>query len=92
MKIAIYTLTRDRLEYTEHCFASLKAQSWGYPYDHFVFDNGSQDGTVDWLRNEYKPFFLARDDYNKGISLASNILLSEIFHGNYDLIIKMDND
>ena len=92
MKIAIYTLTRDRLEYTKHCFATLKAQSWGYPYDHFVFDNGSQDGTVDWLRHEYKPFFLARDDYNKGISLASNILLSEIFHGNYDLIIKMDND
>lgn len=92
MKIAVYTLTRDRLDYTKHCFASLKEKAWGYPFDHFVLDNGSQDGTPEWLREEYKPHFLHRSDTNVGISRASNFLLYKISEGNYDLIIKMDND
>jgi len=93
MRIAVYTLTRDRLEYTKHCFASLKEKAWGYPYDHFVLDNGSTDGTITWLR-ENEPQFkkVLYMPENVGISKGSNTILKEIFAGNYDLIIKMDND
>jgi len=51
MKIAIYTLTRDRLQYTQDCFSSLW-QNAGMPFDHYIVDNGSEDGTVEWLMQE----------------------------------------
>lgn len=97
MKIAIYSITRDRLDYTKECFASLRANA-GQPFDHFVIDNGSQDGTLRWLRNEYKPTAFWYFGENRGISLASNFALRAIlntFYGtgrNYDLICKIDND
>lgn len=92
MKIAIYTLTRDRLSYTQHCFESLYTKA-NYPFDHFVIDNGSEDGTQDWLRENQSLF--KKVIYNKknlGISIASNQALHEIFKFDYDLIIKFDND
>lgn len=92
LKIAIYTLTRDRLEYTKECFTRLKEVA-GMPFDHFVIDNGSVDGTVEWLKYEYMPHCLKINEENVGISKGSNQALSLIFgDGGYDLIIKMDND
>ena len=44
MKFAVLTLTRDRLEYTQHCFETLR-QNAGCDYDHYVLDQGSEDGT-----------------------------------------------
>ena len=92
MKIAIFTLTMDRLEYTRHCFRTLEERS-GVPYDHFVVDNGSEDGTQDWLnKNKYKYKKIILNGENRGIGMASNQALEEIFKENYDLIIKFDND
>lgn len=92
MKVAIYTLTRDRLDYTKHCFKVLKEKAW-YPYDHFIIDNGSTDGTSDWLVENKKDFAnITLLKENIGISKASNMALKQILPGGYDLIIKMDND
>lgn len=90
MKVAIYTITRDRLEYTKHCFHVLKRKA-GYPYDHFIVDNGSTDGTQEWLKDNFQEDRLILLTENKGISLASNLALDKI-GDKYDLIIKMDND
>jgi len=93
MKVAIYTLTRDRLEYTKHSFKTLKEKSW-YDYDHFIIDNGSTDGTQQWLKlheSEFKKVILLPE--NVGISKGSNMALDIIFETDkYDLIVKMDND
>ena len=91
MKVAIYTLTRDRLAYSKRCFRSLW-QNAGYPVDHFVIDNGSADGTDEWLANNRNRFALVcLCPTNIGISRASNLAL-DIIGDNYDLIVKMDND
>ena len=93
MKIAVYTLTRDRLEFTQHCFQTLWANA-GAPFDHFVLDNGSQDGTPQWLKeNENKFRAVECAPVNLGISKGSNMMLDKIFEaGAYELIIKLDND
>ncbi len=93
MRIAVYTLTRDRLEYTKHCFASLQAKA-GVDFDHFVLDNGSQDGTPDWVVRYYHPYWHHMLDNNVGISQGANLVLNAILSHpqNYDLIVKMDND
>lgn len=96
-RIAIYSLTRDRLLYTQACFQSLR-QNAGMPFDHYVWDNGSTDGTQEWLEDQWDgkapPQHYKNNSDNLGISVASNNCLSYIFaqRNDYDLIIKMDND
>lgn len=91
-KIAIYSLTRDRLAYTKHCFQTLKEKAC-YPYDHYVIDNGSTDGTVEWLKENEKDFKkVIYNPENAGISRASNQALDEIFKEQYSLVCKLDND
>ncbi len=96
MKIAVFTLTRDRLEFTKHCFATLQAKA-GVSFTHVVLDNGSQDGTQEWLAKEWaspaKSRYLLTSSTNLGISKASNAALDVITRrGDFDLIVKFDND
>ena len=90
-KVAVFSLTYDRLEYTKECFKTLHDTA-GYKFDHFVVDNGSKDGTQEWLKDNkmFKKIILNED--NKGISIASNQAVKEIRKGNYDVIVKVDND
>lgn len=95
MKVAVLTLTRDRLPFTRHCFAAL-AENAGCDYDHFVWDNGSTDGTVDWLNQQQTAGAITEywwSEQNRGISTALNSLLfSDIDISQYDVVVKIDND
>lgn len=86
MKVAIYTLTMNRLDYTKRMYESMKRA--GHPFKWVVVDNGSTDGTVEWLDGK------ARTKFNKenvGISKGSNQAL-DLIGDDYSLIIKTDND
>ena len=48
MKIAIFSLTKDRLYYTKKTLQSLKEKTH-IPFDHFILDQDSQDKTVEWI-------------------------------------------
>lgn len=92
MRIAVYSLTRDRMAYSQRTFKSLKAKA-GMPYSHFVLDNGSTDGTRNWLRWGHNPHWLKLLPENVGIARGANMCLNAIFaDGDWDLVIKMDND
>ena len=104
-KVAIFSITYDRLEYTKQCFESLYKTA-GYPFTHFIVDNGSTDGTVDYLQHNMSDTKkLILNTKNKGISVASNQAISAIVEGryrkdayasniapHYDIIVKVDND
>ena len=49
---AVLTLCRDRLAYTQHCFETLRDNA-GCDFDHFVLDQGSMDGTDEWLEQQF---------------------------------------
>ena len=49
LRVAIFTLTMDRLEYTKRMYSSMREKA-GYVFDWYVVDNGSKDGTVEWLK------------------------------------------
>ena len=64
-----------------------------------VVDNGSEDGTAEWLRMVYKPtnpdqIHIIPLDRNYGISRGSNVALEAIFKAmpRVDVICKVDND
>lgn len=93
-KVAIFSLTYDRLEYTKKCFESLDKTA-GYPFTHFIIDNGSTDGTKEWLESnrDFSPEqFVIFNEKNKGISAASNQALEYISKEDFDIIVKVDND
>jgi len=89
-KVAIFTITYDRLDYTKRMFKSL-TKSTEYPWDWFVHDNGSKDKTLDFLEGKTKGLSFSSE--NSGLTAASNNLIDKIFNtGNYQIIIKADND
>lgn len=97
-KVAIFSITYNRLDYTKKCFESMHKTA-GYKFKHFIVDNGSTDGTRDWLVLQYRleaaSYKVETDIYlnndNKGISIASNQAL-EMIGNDYDIIVKVDND
>jgi GT2 family glycosyltransferase len=93
--VAVLTLTRDRLEYTQHCFAKLHEFA-GCEFDHFVLDQGSEDGTRDWLTGEFaenRVQSLILEPENVGICPGLNKLVDHVYQlDDYDVIVKLDND
>ena len=91
MNIAVLSLTRDRLAYTQHCFGSLLVNA-GCDFDWFISDNGSTDGTVDWLLENTDATVTAYSE-NAGISPAINAMIEDALEqADYDVIVKIDND
>lgn len=89
MKVAVLTCTRDRLDYTKHCFARLREYA-GCDYDHYVLDNGSDEDTQDWLvAGTFSHLWLSPT--NIGINRGLNHLLDRL-DGDYDVVVKFDND
>lgn len=92
MRVAVLSLTRDRLDYTQHCFQTLHDLA-GCDFDHYVLDQASEDGTQEWLRDVYDPDYLSLYPENIGISRGLNRLLGWAFeNADYDVIVKVDND
>ena len=95
-RVAIYSITYDRLAYTKKSFKSLR-ETAGYPYEHFVVDNGSTDGTQEWIMKKGSDISSivggCMNKENFGISKASNQAINLIKQkGDYDIIVKWDND
>lgn len=95
MRVAVLTLTRDRLPYTQHCFARLREFA-GCDFDHYVLDQGSDDGSVRWLMSEARDerfAWLELESENVGIHCGMNELLTYVLaEGPYDVVVKFDND
>lgn len=90
-RVAIFTLTMNRLDYTKRMLASL-ARTTKLAYDHFIIDNGSTDGTREFLASGTAPVRrVVLNEANLGISEGSNQALDLIGDG-YDYIVKVDND
>ncbi len=84
MKVAAITLTYNRLELTKRMVESFYSKTL-VDY-HLFIDNGSTDGTQEWLK-AYDHILL---DKNYGIAsaFATGVMSIE----GYDYILKLDND
>jgi glycosyltransferase involved in cell wall biosynthesis len=100
-QLIVFTLTMDRLEYTKRMLSSLDRCLSG-SYLHIIVDQGSTDGTVDFLEDIYTlgggeeggRFRVILLSQNIGISAASNLVLDLIDQGypNAKYVWKIDND
>ena len=63
----------------------------GHPFDWFVIDNGSADGTVEWLKTQKVK--VIENPKNVGIARGWNQAIELIKKaGGYSIIVKLDND
>jgi len=90
-KVAIFTLTFNRLEATRRMWRSL-CKSTRYNFDWYVVDNGSDDGTRNWLDMKLGKGKYIANEKNEGITGASNKAIDAVMKGNYQIVIKVDND
>jgi GT2 family glycosyltransferase len=93
--ISVVTLTHNKLEYTKLCLTSLLATDHT-PWELIVVDNGSTDGTQEWLETFAETAGSAGvtlktvlNDSNAGCSTARNAGASR---ASGDKIVFMDND
>lgn len=93
MRIAIFTLTKNRSEYTKRMLKSLQDKTH-IPFDHFVVDQASTDDTLKLLHkfpHQLGKRYVYALDKNIGINRGVNFAI-ERMGDRYDVIIKLDND
>ena len=82
MKVAAVTITYNRLNLTKKTVESFNSKT-AVDY-HLFIDNGSTDGTVEWLEN-YNHILLEK---NYGIAYAFREAVSHL--KDYDFILKLE--
>jgi glycosyltransferase involved in cell wall biosynthesis len=90
-RVAVCTFTMDREAYTRRMLDSIRVTT-SVPFDHYVIDNASTDGTRALL--EARSSQLTQVVYNPtnvGLSVGTNQAL-DMLGERYDYIVKVDND
>ncbi len=88
---SIIILTFNELKYTKECFESIKKYT-PEPHEIIFVDNGSTDGTVEWLRrlaNENKNIKLIENKTNLGFAKGCNQGIN-IASGEFILLLNND--
>ncbi|MGQ9472612.1 MAG: glycosyltransferase family 2 protein [Candidatus Caldatribacteriaceae bacterium] len=85
--VSLIILTLNNLGYTQKCLESIYRYT-PQDYEIIVVDNGSVDGTIEFLRNQPNVKLIQNDD-NLGFALGNNRGLLEA-RGNY--IVFLNND
>jgi len=89
VKTVISFITFNCLKYTKLCLKSLKCS---FPHEILVIDNGSTDGTVEWLKTQNVT--LIENGKNLGVSYCFNTMYDYAWKDNPDnylLVVSNDN-
>jgi N-acetylglucosaminyl-diphospho-decaprenol L-rhamnosyltransferase len=75
--------------FLEDCLESIYRNPPACTFDIVVVDNGSNDGTIDWLRASYPQVCLVVNDKNMGIARGNNQAI-QVGQGRYVLLLNSD--
>jgi len=92
MKVAIFSLCKNRFSYTKRTLESLHNKTH-IPYEHYIIDQASTDGTLNYL-NKHKDIYNLKIyplGINIGINRGVNFAIDKI-GDEADIILKLDND
>lgn len=74
-RVAVLLVSWNGREHLATCLDALSRQrAPGVPWDVWVFDNGSRDGSVDWLRAQQPQVRIVESTHNQGFAAANNRL------------------
>lgn len=89
-KILVIVVTYNGLKWINLCLGSVLNST--VPLDILVVDNGSNDGTIDILKQKYPSVMLVQSTHNLGFGKANNVGLRMATEGNYDYVYLLNQD
>lgn len=90
MKLLVVIVTYNAMKWVERCFESLRNSS--VVPDVFVVDNGSTDGTQQYLKNHYPEVIFQQSKENLGFGKANNIGMQYALDYNYSYVYLLNQD
>lgn len=88
--ILTIVITYNAIKWAERCFGSLESSK--IKTDVYVIDNGSSDGTQDYILKHYPNVILKQSDSNIGFGKANNIGLQYALDNGYDYVYLLNQD
>lgn len=89
MDLSICLVPLNALNYIEPLLASIKRFTTGLTYEVIVVDNGSSDGTVEWLQQHHPEIALTRNRINLGFTRGNNQAMEQA-KGEFILLLNPD--
>ena len=89
MDLSICILSLNALNYLAPLLASIEQYSSGLTYEVIVVDNGSTDGTADWIKEHHPEISLTRNQANLGFTRGNNQAM-EMAKGDFILLLNPD--
>lgn len=89
--VSVLILTWEGLPLVKECVAEVIAQisQWNVPHEVILIDNGSTDGTVAYVRDEWPDVKVVALDKNYGFGVANNKAVQQT---QYDVLLFLNND
>jgi GT2 family glycosyltransferase len=91
VKVLIVVLNWNSREMTEDCLRSLLAME-GDSFDILVVDNGSRDGSVEYLRERFPQIEVIANGRNLGFAAGCNVGIRQGLAEGADYILLVNND
>lgn len=89
-RVLVIIVTFNGLKWADKCFTSLRKSD--FPVDIFVVDNGSSDGTPEYVREHFPEVMLHCTGENYGFGKANNIGLAHALSEGYDYVYLLNQD
>lgn len=89
IRLSIIIVTWDIRDVLRDCLESLFHEDLGINYEVIQVDNGSKDGTVTMIEQDFPQITLIRNDENLGFPKANNQGI-EVARGDYILLLNSD--
>jgi len=89
-KIYVIVVTYNAMKWAEKCFNSLKSSS--VPATCIVIDNGSTDGTQNFIKAHFPEVDFIQSEQNLGFGKANNIGIEKAYKNGADFFYLMNQD
>lgn len=90
IRLLVIVVTYNAMKWADRCLGSLKTSS--VPSDVFVVDNGSTDGTQDYIKMKYPEIIFHQSSENLGFGKANNIGLQYALDNGCDYVYLLNQD
>ena len=90
MKVLVIIVTYNAMRLVDRCLGSLRSSL--FVPDVFVVDNGSTDGTQEYIQKNYSEYIFIQSKENLGFGKANNMGLQYAKDNNYDYVYLLNQD
>ena len=89
-KILTIIVTYNGMKWLDKCLSSVKDSS--LPSDLFIVDNGSADGSIEFIERNYPEATFIKSEKNLGFGRANNLGFNHAIENNYDYVYLLNQD